>query len=85
MFGYERKVLELSHAAAQPVTFTVEVDVAADSSWSEYARFTVPLHRPPEDLLTIDLASVYPELAGKRVRGRLVDEGPKGKRVVPTR
>jgi membrane-bound lytic murein transglycosylase A len=47
------------------------------------ARFTVPLHRPPEDLLTIDLASVYPELAGKRVRGRLVDEGPKGKRVVP--
>jgi membrane-bound lytic murein transglycosylase A len=47
------------------------------------ARFAVPLHRTPDDLLTIDLASVYPELAGKRVRGRLVDDGAKGKRVVP--
>jgi hypothetical protein len=42
MFGYQRKVLELSHAATQPVTFTVEVDIAADNSWCEYARFTVP-------------------------------------------
>lgn len=41
MFGYERKVLELSHSNAAPVTFTVEVDFAADNSWSEYARFTV--------------------------------------------
>ncbi|MVW79308.1 murein transglycosylase A [Bordetella sp. 02P26C-1] len=37
-----------------------------------------PLYGVPEDLLTIDLGSVYPELAGKRVRGKLV-----GKRVVP--
>lgn len=44
--------------------------------------FTVPLHRPPDDLLIVDLASLYPELAGKRVRGRLV-ETPNGKRVVP--
>ena len=41
MFGYERKTLELSHANSGPVTFTVEVDVAADNSWSEYSRFTV--------------------------------------------
>lgn len=41
MFGYERKVLEMSHTATQPVTFTVEVDVAADNTWSEYGRFTV--------------------------------------------
>ena len=34
--------------------------------------------RRPADLLTIDLGAVYPELAGKRVRGKLV-----GKRVVP--
>jgi membrane-bound lytic murein transglycosylase A len=48
------------------------------------ARFAVPLHRPPDDLLTIDLASLYPELAGKRMRGRLVDAPDgKGKRVVP--
>jgi membrane-bound lytic murein transglycosylase A len=37
-----------------------------------------PLYTPPDDLLTIDLGSIYPELAGKRVRGKL-----EGKRVVP--
>jgi membrane-bound lytic murein transglycosylase A len=37
-----------------------------------------PLYAPPADLLTIDLGSVYPDLAGKRVRGKLV-----GDRVVP--
>lgn len=41
MLGYERKELALSHAGAQPVTFTVEVDFAADNTWSEYGRFTV--------------------------------------------
>lgn len=41
MFGYERKVLELSHTNATAVTFTVEVDFAADNSWGEYARLTV--------------------------------------------
>jgi hypothetical protein len=42
MFGYERKELELSHGSASPVTFTVEVDFAADNTWSSYAQFTVP-------------------------------------------
>lgn len=37
-----------------------------------------PLYAPPADLLTVDLGSVYPELAGKRVRGKL-----EGQRVVP--
>jgi membrane-bound lytic murein transglycosylase A len=37
-----------------------------------------PLYKVPDDLLTIDLASVYPELKGKRLRGRL-----SGKKVVP--
>jgi membrane-bound lytic murein transglycosylase A len=37
-----------------------------------------PLYTVPADLLTIDLGRVYPELAGKRVRGKL-----EGKRVVP--
>jgi membrane-bound lytic murein transglycosylase A len=46
------------------------------------ARFAVPLHRRPDDLLIVDLGGLYPELAGKRVRGRLVDS-PGGKRVVP--
>ncbi|OZI41129.1 hypothetical protein CEG14_01620 [Bordetella genomosp. 1] len=37
-----------------------------------------PLYTVPSDLLTIDLGSVYPDLAGKRVRGKL-----DGRRVVP--
>lgn len=41
MFGYERKVLQLSHEADQPVVFRIQVDIAADNSWSEYGRFTV--------------------------------------------
>lgn len=41
-------------------------------------QFNVPLYSPPPDLLTVDLASVYPQLKGMRLRGRLV-----GHRVVP--
>ena len=37
-----------------------------------------PLYAVPDDLLTIDLGSVYPELAGKRIRGKL-----DGRRIVP--
>ncbi len=40
--------------------------------------FDTPLYTPPDDLLTVDLGSIIPELKGKRVRGRLV-----GKTVVP--
>jgi membrane-bound lytic murein transglycosylase A len=42
------------------------------------AQYVAPLYAPPPDLLTVDLASLYPELKGKRVRGRL-----EGKKVVP--
>ena len=38
----------------------------------------MPLYAPPDDLLTVELADLYPELKDKRVRGR-VD----GKKVVP--
>ncbi len=40
--------------------------------------YKYPIYRQPDDLLTIDLADVYPELAGYRLRGRI-----EGKRVVP--
>lgn len=40
--------------------------------------FQTPLYRAPEDLLTIDLASLYPELKNMRLRGRVV-----GNKVVP--
>ena len=41
-------------------------------------RDRYPLYAPPDDLLTVDLSDLYPELKDKRVRGRL-----EGKRVVP--
>jgi len=41
-------------------------------------QFATPLYRRPDDLLIVDLASLYPELKGKRVRGRL-----EGNKVVP--
>jgi hypothetical protein len=40
--------------------------------------FATPLYSPPDDLLTVDLSAIIPELKGRRVRGRLV-----GKSVVP--
>lgn len=41
-------------------------------------RYRYPIYFKPDDLLTIDLTSVFPELANKRVRGRLV-----GNKVLP--
>lgn len=40
--------------------------------------YQTPLYKVPDDMLTIDLAGVYPELKGKRLRGRL-----QGRKVVP--
>jgi membrane-bound lytic murein transglycosylase A len=42
------------------------------------ARYRHPVYGVPDDLLVIDLAEVYPELKGMRLRGRL-----EGRRVVP--
>ncbi|MGZ8273982.1 MAG: murein transglycosylase A [Burkholderiaceae bacterium] len=42
------------------------------------AKFRVPLYRVPDDLITVDLANLYPELASVRLRGRL-----HGKKIVP--
>ncbi len=47
-------------------------------SRSPSTKYSVPLYRVPPDLLTIDLASVYPELKNMRLRGRL-----QGTKVVP--
>jgi membrane-bound lytic murein transglycosylase A len=41
-------------------------------------RYRYPLYAPPEDLLTVELGEIFPELKSERVRGRL-----DGKRVVP--
>ena len=47
-------------------------------SRSKTNTYRYPLYAKPDDLVTIELASLYPELANKRVRGRLT-----GSKVVP--
>ncbi len=42
------------------------------------ARFKYPLYATPDDLLTIDLTEVYPQLKDLRLRGRL-----EGRRILP--
>jgi membrane-bound lytic murein transglycosylase A len=42
------------------------------------AKARYPLYAPPDDLITVDLASLYPELKSLRLRGRLA-----GNKVVP--
>ncbi len=42
------------------------------------APFTIPLYRAPDDLLSIELGALAPELQGRRLRGRI-----DGRRVVP--
>ena len=41
-------------------------------------KYPVPIYRVPDDLVVVDLASVYPELANMRLRGKL-----QGRRIVP--
>lgn len=47
-------------------------------SRSRNERYRFPLYSPPDDLVSVELSSLFPELEGKRVRGRL-----QGNRVVP--
>jgi membrane-bound lytic murein transglycosylase A len=47
-------------------------------SRTKSARYSVPIYAVPDDLLIVELSDLYPELKGKRVRGRV-----EGRRVVP--
>jgi membrane-bound lytic murein transglycosylase A len=47
-------------------------------SRSRSERYRFPLYSPPDDLVSVELGALFPELEGKRVRGRL-----QGNRVVP--
>ncbi len=47
-------------------------------SRTQHAPFLYPIYSVPSDLLTIDLAELYPQLKGLRLRGKL-----EGHRVVP--
>ncbi len=71
------RVLDASGKPAQN-TVTGYYEPLVHASRKRQGEYQWPLYAPPEDLLTIDLGAIYPELAGKRVRGKLA-----GKRVVP--
>lgn len=58
------------------VTGYYEPLLKGDRVRTERARY--PLYAAPDDLISVDLASVYPELKGLRLRGRLV-----GNKLVP--
>jgi len=58
------------------ITGYYEPVLNGDTARSE--RFRWPLYKRPDNLLIVDLASLYPELKGRPVRGRL-----EGNRVVP--
>lgn len=47
-------------------------------SRTQGGKYQWPLYTVPDNLLVIDLGGIYPELTGKRVRGKL-----EGRRVVP--
>jgi membrane-bound lytic murein transglycosylase A len=49
-----------------------------NGSFTRSDRYRYPLYRRPDNLVTVDLASLYPELRGKPLRGRL-----QGNRLVP--
>ncbi len=49
-----------------------------DGSRQRTERFKNPLYRVPDDMLVVDLRSIYPELGDYRLRGRV-----EGRKVVP--
>ncbi len=49
-----------------------------NGSRSRHSPYLVPIHATPDDLLTIDLSSVLPDLKNRRLRGRL-----EGNKVIP--
>ncbi|MGO1768016.1 MAG: murein transglycosylase A [Advenella sp.] len=59
-------------------TVTGYYEPVVHGSRSQGGRYQWPMYAVPDDLLTIDLGQQYPELAGKRIRGKL-----SGNSVVP--
>ena len=47
-------------------------------SRTQTKKYKIPLYTPPQDLITVDLSEVYPDLKYKRLRGRV-----EGNRLIP--
>lgn len=55
MTNFDKKKVELSHDAKEPVTFTIEVDFAGKGTWAPYEQITVE----PGKTLTHDFPAGY--------------------------
>lgn len=49
-----------------------------NASLTKHGKYQYPIYNTPDDLITVDLSSIYPALKDYRLRGRL-----KGKKLVP--
>ncbi len=47
------------------------------------AQYPYPLYKKPSDIITVELADVYPDLKFKRVRGKLIETKQGVKKLVP--
>lgn len=65
-------------ADGEPGLVTGYYEPLLDGRQQKNGRFRYPIYGAPDDLVTVELGNVYPELSGRRLRGRLL-----GKRVVP--
>jgi len=70
--------LDLASGQVASGTVTGYYEPLIHASRTRGGAYQWPLYAIPDDLLIVDLGAVYPELAGKRVRGKL-----EGRRVVP--
>jgi membrane-bound lytic murein transglycosylase A len=52
-------------------------------SRSKSAQYPHPLYKQPPDLITVELADIYPELKNKRVRGKVVVDKEGRNKLVP--
>lgn len=70
--------VESPHVSSDTGLITGYYEPMLRGSRTASSIFSTALYAPPDDMLTIELGDVFPELKGKRVRGRL-----QGKKVLP--
>lgn len=70
--------VESPHTSSDTGLITGYYEPLLRGSRNASTLFSTALYAPPDDMLTIELGDVFPELRGKRVRGRL-----QGKKVLP--
>lgn len=73
-----RIVRNESHTSSDTGLITGYYEPLLRGSRSRSAVFATALYAPPDDMLTVELGDMFPELQHKRVRGRL-----QGKKVLP--